>query len=52
MSLGRSISKARLKVLIVDENKSSREYRRYGFKRLSRDERRHARFLKKKLGRS
>ena len=39
----------KLRELIKDEIKASKEYRGYGFKGLSKDESRHSRFLKKKL---
>jgi hypothetical protein len=42
-------TKKRLKYLIKDEKKSSKEYRHYGFKGLSKDEKRHAKFLNKRL---
>jgi len=38
----------RIKYLIKDEKKASKEYRKYGFKGLSKDEARHKRFLTKK----
>jgi len=45
------ISKHRLKYLIKDEKKSAREYRKYGFHNLAKDESRHRKFLLKKLRR-
>jgi hypothetical protein len=39
----------RIKYLIRDERKAAKEYRRYGFKSLAKDESRHRRFLMKKL---
>lgn len=40
-------SKKRIKYLIEDEKKASKEYASYGFKRLSADEARHKKFLEK-----
>lgn len=40
-------SMKRLAYLIADEKKASKEYASYGFTRLSHDEARHRRFLKK-----
>lgn len=37
----------RIKYLIKDEQKATKEYRTYGFKKLSKDESHHAKFLKK-----
>ena len=45
------ITKGKLKMLIADERKASKEYARYGFKKLSRDEKSHSVFLSKKLRR-
>ena len=42
-------SNVKLKKLIKEEEKSSKEYKRFGFKRLSRDEASHTKFLKKEL---
>ena len=42
-------SEKRLKYLIKDEQKASNEYKKYGFKSLSNDEKRHKKFLEKKL---
>ena len=39
----------KLRALIKDEKKASKEYRGYGYKGLSSDEARHSRFIKKKL---
>ena len=39
----------RLKYLIKDEQKASNEYKKYGFKSLSNDEKRHKKFLERKL---
>lgn len=39
----------RLKYLIKDEKKAVKEYRKLGFKKLSKDENSHRKFLKKKL---
>lgn len=39
----------RLKYLIQDEQKASNEYKKYGFKSLSNDEKRHKKFLERKL---
>lgn len=44
------VSKARLRYLIRDEKKAAKEYRKYGYGNLAKDERRHRRFLIKKLG--
>lgn len=45
------ITRKKVKELITDERKASKEYRSYGFKGLSRDEGRHKRFLEKQLKR-
>jgi hypothetical protein len=37
----------RKRYLIKDERKASKEYKRYGYKRLSRQEASHRKFLKK-----
>ena len=42
-------SKKRIKYLIGDEKKAAKEYDKYGFKSLAKDERKHRRFLIKKL---
>ena len=39
----------KIKYLIKDEIKASRDYKKYGFKGLSKDELRHSKFLKRKL---
>jgi hypothetical protein len=39
---------SRMRYLMKDEKKASKEYRKYGFKGLSKDEARHRRFLLKK----
>jgi hypothetical protein len=39
----------KLKYLVKDEIKASRDYKKMGFKGLSKDESRHAKFLKNKL---
>jgi len=39
----------KIKYLIKDEIKSSKEYKKYGYKGLSKDEARHSKFLKRKL---
>ena len=39
----------KLRALIKDEKKASKEYKSYGYKGLSKDEARHAKFLKNKL---
>ena len=39
----------RLKYLIKDEENATKEYKKYGYKGLSRDEARHKNFLQKKL---
>jgi len=41
----------KLREMVRDEIKASKEYRKYGFKTIARDEARHARILKNKLGR-
>ncbi len=41
-------TKKRLKFLIADEKKASKEYKRYGYTKLSKDEASHRKFLKKK----
>lgn len=41
------VSCKRLKYLIKDEKSASREYRKYGFKKLSKDESRHRKYLTK-----
>jgi hypothetical protein len=43
------VTKKRLKYLIKDEKKAAKEYRRYGFSSLAKDESKHRRFLIKKL---
>ena len=47
--MAKKITCKKLKYLIKDEIKASKEYKSYGFKGLSKDEARHSRFLKKKL---
>lgn len=42
-----ALSCKRIKYLIKDEKKATKEYRGYGFKKLSKDESYHAKFLKK-----
>jgi len=42
-------TKKRLEYLIKDEEKATKEYAKYGFKSLSKDEARHKKFLEKKL---
>jgi rubrerythrin len=44
------LTKKKLRSLIKDEQKASKEYRRYGLTSIARDETRHSRSLKKKLG--
>lgn len=44
-------TKARLKYLIKDEVKAVKEYKKYGFTSLAKDEAKHRRFLIKKLKR-
>lgn len=39
----------KLRELIKEEQMASKEYGRFGFKKLSKDESNHAKFLKKKL---
>jgi len=39
----------KLRELVKEEKKASKEYKSYGFKGLSKDEARHAKFLKRKL---
>jgi hypothetical protein len=43
------ISKKKLKYFIKDEKKAAKEYRKYGFPCLAKDESKHRRFLQKKL---
>jgi len=45
----RRISTRKLKMLIADEKKSSKEYRKYGFPKLAADERKHAKRLSMEL---
>jgi hypothetical protein len=45
------LTKAKLKYLIADERKASREYRKLGLPNLAKDESKHRRFLLKKLKR-
>jgi hypothetical protein len=45
------LTKKKLKFLIADEKKASREYRKLGFASLARDEAKHRRFLIKQLNR-
>jgi len=47
--MAKKITCKKLKYLIKDEKKASKEYRSYGFKGLANDESRHAKFLKRKL---
>ena len=42
-------TRKKLRELIKDEKKASKEYRKYGYKTLSKDESRHSRVLSKKL---
>jgi 2-hydroxy-3-keto-5-methylthiopentenyl-1-phosphate phosphatase len=44
-----NLSVRKLKALIKDEEKASKEYKSYGFKSLAKDESKHAKFLKQKL---
>jgi hypothetical protein len=39
----------KLKEMIKDEKKASKEYHKYGFHNLAKDESRHKRFLSKKM---
>jgi len=43
------ITKKKLRYLINDERKASKEYRKLGFPNLAKDESKHRRFLVKKL---
>ena len=43
------ITKKKLRYLIQDEKKASKEYRKLGFPNLAKDESKHKRFLIKKL---
>lgn len=45
------ITKKKLKYLIKDERKAAKEYRKYGFYNLAKDESKHRRILKRKLKR-
>jgi len=45
----KKITSKKLKKLITEEKKASKEYRSYGFKGLSKDESNHSKFLKRKL---
>lgn len=45
----REPTRKRIKYLIEDEKKASKEYSKYGFKKLAKDESRHRTFLQKKL---
>jgi len=45
----KKITPKKLRMLIKDEIKASKEYKSYGFKGLSKDESAHSRFLKRKL---
>lgn len=42
-------SKKKVKYLIKDEKKAAKEYHRYGFHNLEKDERKHKKYLQKKL---
>jgi rubrerythrin len=44
-------SKKKLKYFIKDEKQASKTYIKYGFPNLAKDERKHKRFLQKKLKR-
>jgi hypothetical protein len=39
------VTKKKLRKLITDEKNASKEYRKYGFNRLAKDEARHRKFL-------
>lgn len=43
------ISEKKLKYFIADEKKAVKEYKKYGFPNLAKDEAKHRRFLLKKL---
>ena len=43
------ISTRKLKLLIADEKRSAKEYRKYGFPKLAADERKHAKRLAMEL---
>jgi hypothetical protein len=47
--MAKKLSLKRLKYLIADEKKASKEYKKYGFMGLSRDEARHRKFLLRRL---
>ena len=42
------LSKKKLRYLIKDEKKASKEYRRYGLKGIAKDESKHRRMLERK----
>ena len=42
-------SKRKLRALVKEEKSASKEYKKYGYNRLSRDELRHSKFLKKQI---
>lgn len=44
----RKVSERLIEEFIKDEKKGAKTYKRYGFKRQSRDERRHAKYFKRK----
>jgi hypothetical protein len=43
------ITQKKLKSFLVDERKAVKEYKKYGFPSLARDEARHARFISKRI---
>lgn len=47
----RKLTRAKMRYFLKDEKLASREYRRYGLKRFSRDEYRHSLWFKRKLRR-
>lgn len=49
--MAKKLSLKRLKYLIKDEKKASKEYSKYGFKGLAKDEARHRKFLLRRLKR-
>lgn len=42
----KKLSKKKLKELVKDEEMAKKEYKKYGFKNLSKDEAKHAKYLR------
>ena len=49
MSVKIRVPQKKLRAFLVDEQKAVKEYKKYGFPSLARDEARHARFISKRI---